>query len=367
MDTSLLTTSSFWSDATPFAAGDIPDLPELVGHVLFETSGSSGNPKWVALSKQVLLVSAAAVNQHLLVTRESCWGLALPLNHVGGFGIVARAYEAGCRLAQYAGRWQPIVFRDWLANTEVTHTSLVPTQVHDLVKANLTAPLTLLAIVVGGGHLDTATGRAARDLGWPVLASYGMSEAASQIATQGLDLLAAPYKPAPISLLPIWQAELTPDGLLAISGPALFSGYVRDGEFTPRISAWHLTSDRVALENRKLTPISRADTLVKVLGELVDPESIERELISLSRGQLAPGTFAVIAVPDPRAGNMLVPVFESSVDAGTMESILAIYERQAAGFRKLGHRVMIGSFPRSSLGKIRRTELTAMVTTTSLI
>ncbi len=366
MDTSLLTKSDFWQDPQPFAAGDIPDLPELAGHLLFETSGSSGNPKWVALSKQALLVSAAAVNQHLQVTRESCWGLALPLNHVGGFSIRAGAFDGGCLLQKNDRRWEPAFFRDWLASAGITHTSLVPTQVHDLVKANLVAPSTLFAVVVGGGYLDPATGRAARDLGWPVLASYGMTEAASQIATQGLDLLTAPYHPAPISLLPIWQAEQTPDGLLRISGPALFSGYLRNGEFTPRITPWHVTSDRVGLENGKLTPISRADTLVKVLGELVDPESIERELISLSCGQLAPGTFAVIAIPDPRAGKALVPVFGSSVDAGIVNCVLALYEKQAIGFRKLGRPVVINHFPHSSLGKLKRAELASRIADLSI-
>jgi o-succinylbenzoate---CoA ligase len=361
MDPPLLIDRDFWNDPRPFAAGKIPDLPELAGHVLFETSGTSGDPKWVALSKQALLVSAAAVNQHLQVTRESCWGLALPLNHVGGFGIVARVHYAGCRLEHTDSRWQPDFFRNWLANAEVTHTSLVPTQVHDLVKTRLTAPSTLRAVVVGGGHLDPMIGQAARELGWPILASYGMSEAASQIATQGLDSLTKPYHSAPIPLLPIWQAETTPAGLLSISGPALFSGYVSTGEFMPRISEWHLTSDRVKLRDRHLTPVSRADTLVKVLGELVDPESIERELIALSRGDLLPGTFAIIAIPDSRMGMALVPVFEASVATGSIDSLLARYDKQAAGFRRLGLPLIMAHFPRSSLGKLKRSELATMI------
>ena len=32
---------------------------------------------------------AGAVNRHLAVGRDSCWGLALPVNHVGGFGVAA--------------------------------------------------------------------------------------------------------------------------------------------------------------------------------------------------------------------------------------------------------------------------------------
>lgn len=346
MDASLLTSSGFWS--------------ELTGHVLFETSGSSGVPKSVAISKQALLASAAAVNLHLAVTRDSCWGLVLPLHHVGGFGVAARAYAAGCGLQEFGQRWEPGSFRDWLETHGITHTSLVPTQVHDLVKARLTAPANLQAIVVGGGHLEPATGQAARDLGWPVLASYGMSEASSQIATQTLASLKQPYQSAPIPLLPIWEARVSGDGLLEISGPALFSGYVTDGKFTPRESAWHTTSDRVLLEGRTITPVGRADTLVKVLGELVDPEAIERELISLSQGQLAPGTIAVIAIPDERAGNALVPVFESSVSREIIDSTLALYQHQAPGFRRLRPAAVVAEFPRSELGKLRRNELAAI-------
>ncbi len=354
MDASLLTSPEFWNE--PVAV-----TPELTGHVLFETSGSSGVPKSVAISKPALLASAAAVNRHLAVTRDSCWGLVLPLHHVGGFGVAARAYEAGCRLQQFAQRWEPGSFRDWLETHGVTHTSLVPTQVHDLVKVNLTAAANLQAIVVGGGHLEPATGQAARDLGWPVLASYGMSEASSQIATQTLDSLTHPYQSAPIPLLPIWEARVSADGRLEISGPALFSGYVSGGKFTPRESAWHTTSDRVLLENRALTPLARADTLVKILGELVDPEAIERELISLSEGKLAPGTFAVIAVPDERAGSALVPVFEASVSPETIESTLALYQQQAPGFRRLRPAAVVADFPRSELGKLRRNELAAII------
>lgn len=353
MDASLLTSVEFWNEP-------VSVTQELTGHVLFETSGSSGVPKSVAISKPALLASAAAVNRHLAVTRESCWGLVLPLHHVGGFGVAARAYEAGCGLHEFGQRWEPGLFRDWLETHGVTHTSLVPTQVHDLVKAKLTAPAKSQAIVVGGGHLEPATGQAARDLGWPVLASYGMSEASSQIATQTLDSLKQPYQSAPIPLLPIWEARVSEDGLLEISGPALFSGYVTGGKFTPRESAWHTTSDRVLLENRALTPLGRADTLVKILGELVDPEAIERELISLSGGQLAPGTFAVIAIPDERAGSALVPVFEASVSRKVIDSALALYENQASGFRRLRPATVIADFPRSDLGKLRRSELTAI-------
>ncbi len=351
MDPLVLTTDAFWHDPAPIIAGD----RELAGHVLFETSGSSGTPKSVALSKSALLASAAAVNRHLQVSPNSRWGLALPAHHVGGFGVAARCYQSGAKLCIYQGKWNATRFRDWLHDQNVTHTSLVPAQVHDLVALNLPSPPSLIAIVVGGGRLESGLGRRARDLGWPVLASYGMTEAGSQIATQSLAELAQPYNPAPILLLPIWDARTTPDSRLEISGPALFSGYVIAGKYHPRESEWHLTEDRVELEGGYLTPLGRADTFVKILGELADTAAIERELMECC-GRLG-SNFAVIAFPHERSEHSLVPVFESSVEPATAIAAIEAYNSRCPGFRRLGAAVFVPRFPRSELGKIRRGEL----------
>ena len=373
MDAFVLTTSAFWDDLTPVAAGSfpgaIPACPELRGHVLFETSGSSDTPQWIALSKMALLASAAAVNRQLEVTPASCWGRVLPLCHVGGFGVAARAFAAGCGFRDCGWRWSAGAFAQWLTDHPVTHTSLVPAQVHDLVHAGLHAPPSLRAIVVGGGRLDEATGQAARALGWPVLASYGMTEAASQIATQEPAALDTFYQPAPIPLLPIWQAAITPDLTLGIAGPALFSGWlVRENAawvFKSRASEWHLTQDRVALANRCLTPLGRADLRVKVLGELVDLEAIERALAVLADGGFPPGRFAVVAVPDARAEHALVPVFDGAVDAALIAAVLTRYAARTPGLLRLRPPVILAHFPHSPLDKPRRAEIVAALRASS--
>ncbi|MCU0781617.1 MAG: AMP-binding protein [Akkermansiaceae bacterium] len=362
MNALLLIDPAFWQDEKPFAPagwdGGWPELPDLAGMVLFATSGSGGAPKMLALSKSALLLSAAAVNCHLGVDAESCWGLALPWHHVGGFGVIARAFEAACRLARFELRWDAAAFRDWLARESVTHVSLVPTQVHDLVAAKLGAPPALRAVVVGGGRLDAATGRAARALGWPVLASYGMTEAGSQIATQGLEALAASYQPAPLAILPIWDTRLGADGRLEISGPALFAGTLVSAgcgwRFVRREGAWHTTADRVALAGGELTPLGRVDAAVKVLGELVDPGMVEQELLDCGEGRLRPGSFVVLAEPDVRAGHRLVPVFEDAVPAALVEATLAGYHARVPGFRRLQPPRRVAAIPRSPLGKVRR-------------
>lgn len=365
MDPELLTRSEFWNDPALAVAGDfcgeIAGISNLSGLVIFATSGSSGEPKWIAQSKPALLESAAAVNAHLAVKSSSCWGLALPIYHVGGFGVAARVYASGCRLEIFARRWDARNFHGWLAQRRVTHLSLVPTQVHDLVAANLRAPSGLTAVVIGGGHLDERTGQAARALGWPVLVSYGMTEAGSQIATQGFDDLTATFRSAPLPILPIWQTRTGPDERLEIAGPALFSGVIEkrgnSWSFRPRETEWHVTADRVLLDDRLLTPLGRADLWIKVLGELVDPQAIECELVELSGGRMAAGDFVVIPLPDERAGHRLVPVLDVAAKSDVFAEVMQAYQQHAVGFRRLQDPVWIEDFPRSSLGKPRRAEI----------
>lgn len=335
--------AAFWSDG---------------GSVPFQTSGSTGAAKQIVLTKESLLLSAQAVNAWLRVDAASVWGLALPLHHVGGFGVAARAYAAGCGLAVFEGKWDAARFTEWIAEKGVTHVSLVPTQIHDLLAAGLQAPPSLIAVVVGGGKLSEESGQAARDNGWPVLASYGMTEAASQIATQSIELLQTPYTDSPLELLPIWEAEETPEGLLRIKGEALFAGTLENGTFRRREGEWFITQDRVRVTARTLTPQGRADSRVKVMGELIDVEAIEKRFLGLAHGTVREGTFAVIAIPDPRCENVLIAVFENDCP----EEIIAAYQIQAPGPERFTRWIAMESFPRTDLGKLRRDELRRICT-----
>jgi O-succinylbenzoic acid--CoA ligase len=354
MEARALTGPEFWESDTPVMMGGGPAV-DVPGLVFFRTSGSTGAPKWIGLSRRALLVSAAAVNRHLGVTPASCWALSLPVDHVGGFGVAARVFESGCRLVEYGRKWNAADFASWLATSGATHLSLVPTQVHDLVAAGLRAPESLRAVVVGGGVLAEATGRAARELGWPVLASYGMTETGSQIATQGLQLLDLPYVPLPIPLLPCWEGRADDDGRILVKGEALFSGILvadEDGwKYEERRRQWHLTSDTGRFEGRSLFLTGRADTRVKILGELVDPAAVESELLALSPRK----DFVVAAVPDVRAGHRLVLVHEG--DDSFLSFILAEYHAACPGFRRIAACLPIERIPRSPLGKPLRKEL----------
>ena len=362
MEADTLISRQFWESGLAVLMGETAPPPrDIPGLVYFRTSGSTGEPTWIGLSRAALQASAEAVTTHLAVDRASCWVLTLPLYHVGGFGVAARTWQAGCRMIRSEGKWNPVSFTSWLGEGGGTHLSLVPAQVHDLVTAGLRAPASLRAVVVGGGILPEATGRAARDLGWPVLASYGMTEAGSQIATQRLELLDETYVREPMDLLSCWEARTEDSGRIELRGPALFSGTLRrEGDrwkYEERSGDWFATSDSGIIEGAQIRVTGRADARVKILGELVDPLAVEAEILALSEGRIGPGDAVVVPVGDARSEHKLVLIHHRAADAAVLEEIVAAYHARCPGFRRIARVTLLEEIPRSPLGKPLRTVL----------
>jgi O-succinylbenzoic acid--CoA ligase len=266
----------------------IADQAGLSDHTIFQTSGSTDEPKFVCLSREALEVSARAVNCHLGADASDTWLLVLPEFHVGGFSIPLRARISGSRVISMSGKWNAAEGARLAA--EATLVSLVPTQLHDLVETGLKCPLKLRAAIIGGGRLLPDLRERAVALGWPVRETYGMTEAASQIASED-DF-------GSMIILPIWRTRTSSDSRLSISGEALFSGYIAGGKFEPA-GEWFETSDIVTLENGALTFTGRADDTVKIMGELVNIAELERHL---------PADAVIGTIPDTRRENQLVLV-----------------------------------------------------------
>lgn len=320
---------------------------EIRGHVFFQTSGTTGRAKWVALSKDALLESARMVLWHLGVEVGARWCLALPTFHVGGFGILARAYAGQGGVDHFTEKWSAEAFTAFLAKQGSSYVSLVPTQVSDLVRTGCRAPMTLRAVIVGGGAIDPALVQQAASLGWLILPSYGMTEAASQIATGGSE-------PGWLRVIDGWQVRTTDEGILEWKGAAAFTAYVEasDAGFSlrdPKVDGWFRTEDRVELRDGQLKVLGRSDLQIKILGELVDVVEIEHRLASLCGVGVV-----VLPVADERRGFRLQPVFEKSVPD------ICFHER-FTGVDRLEDAVAVPAFPRSELGKIMRAELMKLV------
>ena len=322
--------------------------------LVIATSGSSGNAKFVVLPKSAILASARAVNAHCGLTRDDRWLGGLSTFHVGGLGIYARAYCSGASV--FPMEWDSwtrdgSALIDAIERTQATLTSLTPVHLYDLVSAGVTCPRTLRGVFLGGGRIDATLVIGARDLGWPIWATYGMSEAASQIATSidgRIDWL---------SLLPLWQCRADADGRLAIRGAALFSGHAakQEGRWsfdTARDEdGWYVTGDRCELRESELRFLGRCDDVVKVSGELI---SLSRLNLRVAECGL---TGAVVAVPERRRENELVLVIE-----GGGGDCLGRLNDGLAPIEQVSRVVVVEHLPRTDLGKLDFGKITELAT-----
>jgi O-succinylbenzoic acid--CoA ligase len=267
--------------------------------VLF-TSGSSGAPKGVELSRAAFVASAQASAARLGWQPEDRWLLSLPLAHVGGLSILTR-----CLLAR-----RPVVLAPSLDPTEllarierqrVTLVSLVAAQLRRWLDASPTSepPPALRAILLGGGPCPPTLLDEAAERGWPVLATYGLTETCSQIATQppGWRPTAADGAGPPLSGIGVRIR----DGAIQVRGPVLLSSYIPASLHSSPLSpdGWLATGDLGALDERgNLHVLGRLDDLIITGGENVAPLEVEQ---ALSR---CPGVRAalVFGVADPTWG-----------------------------------------------------------------
>jgi O-succinylbenzoic acid--CoA ligase len=324
------------------------EVPSLRAHLWIATSGTTGALRLVALSKQAILSSARAVNLHLDATSSDTWACVLPTFHVGGLGIHARAMLTKSRVITLD--WDARQFVQTATTEHVTLASLVPAQVRDLVALDDHAPRSMRAIVVGGGAMPHDLYAAARDRGWPVLPSYGMTEAGSQIAT-------ARGESEELHVLPHVDVRVEADQRLAFRGSSLLTGYAhfdhrgRAVFADPKVDGWFVSEDRGEVEGDVLRLLGRAGAFVKIGGESVDLARLDAILDSVRQTADA----AIIAVPDDRLGH----VIHLAAATDDVNRIVESFNARVLPFERIRAVRRVTAIPRSPLGKLLRSRLLA--------
>jgi len=265
------------------------------------TSGTSGEPKGVMLSRRALVAAARASEANLGWTSDDRWVLCMPLAHVGGFSVLVRCLLARRTivLAPWTGSPKPLLAS--IERHRATLLSVVPTMLRAIFEATPgeRLPGSLRAVLVGGDATppDLLVEGARR--GAPLLTTYGMSEACAQVATL------APGEPAldagvgrPLSGIEVRIVE----GEIAVRGPTLFDGYLGESKAPFDGEGWFRTGDLGRLDALgRLHVTGRATDRIVTGGENVDPLEVEQVLA------LHPSvaTACVFGRPDARWGEIV--------------------------------------------------------------
>ncbi|HEX2876545.1 MAG TPA: AMP-binding protein [Polyangiaceae bacterium] len=344
---------------TGVVPGALPVISDANALAFIPTSGSTGTPRLVELSRGAVVASAEASAQNLGWEPNDRWLLCLPLAHTGGLSIVLRCLLARrTALLFEPGPSGVLAQLDALLQVaqRATLMSLVPSVLSELLDAGFAPAHGLRAVLVGGAGCSPALAQRAHTAQVPLLTSYGLTETASQVVTRryGERFDPLPERDGVVSSgHPLPGVELRFDAeTLAIRSPSLFSGYLGEASSGVGADGFLRTTDRGELgKNGELYVRGRSDDVIISGGENVDPLEVEAALLSL------PGVKAacVFGSPSARFGQVVSAVLVSANAALAEPSHLAELLADRLARHKLPRRALLAqNLPLTLAGKIDR-------------
>ncbi len=338
-----------------------PSQPALV---MF-TSGTSGRAKAAILRFANLEAGARASTRRLGTDASDRWLLCLPLSHMGGLAIVVRAAVDGAAVVVHE-RFDVHAVDRSIDCDGVTRISLVPTTLKRLLDARgqHRPPSSLRTVLVGGAAAPAALLERARAAGLPAVASYGLTETASQLVTATPDdppdgRVGRPLEGSRIRLVDESGVECAPgeEGEIQVAGPMVFAGYLGDPAASVRAfdGEWFRTGDigRVELDGG-LRVIDRRTDLVVSGGENVYPAEVEAALLE----HPAVAEVAVWRREDSDLGHRVVAWVVPAPGAALAADQLRLHCRERlAGYKTPRDIELVSELPRNAMGKVVRARL----------
>jgi acyl-[acyl-carrier-protein]-phospholipid O-acyltransferase/long-chain-fatty-acid--[acyl-carrier-protein] ligase len=304
---------------------DLPDSgPDEEAALLF-TSGTSGQPKGVALSNTNILANYGQIADTSFLRKDDRLLSALPLFHSFGLTmglffpllsgrtiVTALTPLDSDRIAEAARQGLPTV----LLST--------PTFLRSYIKRIPRDAFGTLRLAVAGAErlpAETAAAFRAR-FGCPVLEGYGLTEASPVVSLNvpnppcgvGASSLQQGHKEGSVGRLvpglsmrlldPETEAPTRDRGLLAVRGANIVSGYLENADPGKFRDGWFLTGDIVRVDEEGFIFIEgRSSRFSKIGGEMVSHSAIE---IALSTSLPGEEQDCVLGLPCPDKGERLV-------------------------------------------------------------
>jgi O-succinylbenzoic acid--CoA ligase len=261
----------------------------------------------------------------------------------------------------------------------VSMVSLVSTQLHRLLASDHKLKGSKLRVILLGGMLaDPWLVAAARTSRIPIVTTYGMTETASQVATQLLSDMKSLIGPCHDVGPPLANVEIKLVGEeIVVRGPMLFDGYVSDAvsgtSQTGPVSVhgpasvgpilrdgWFHTGDWGRIDkNGRLTVRGRFSDRIVTSGENLAPAEVERVLEALPAIERA----CVFGIPDAIRGEQVAAalILREGFTLDQAEFEWQITQRLAS-FKRPRAVTIISEFVMTSTGKLDRaaTARTAM-------
>ena len=349
--------------------------------LVLHTSGTTSRPKMVPLSQRNVTASAHHIVDTLRLTPSDCSLNVMPLFHIHGLmaGLLA-PLAAGASVFCSPG-FNAIDFFRWMAAAKPTWYTAVPTM-HQAILAHadqhraIIERVPLRFIRSSSAALAPAVmRRLERTFKTPVIESYGMTEAAHQVASNPLPPAVrkpgtvGPTAGPQIAIMDTEHRLLGPGvaGEVVIRGPNVTAGYANDSEastvaFT---DGWFHTGDQGVLdEDGYLTITGRLKEIINRGGQKISPKEVDEALMD-HPDVVSVATFPL---PHPTLGEEIGAVVVAAPGMILTEQALAHFLSGRLAAYKIPRRFVIASeIPNGPTGKVQRQSLAAALGLTQVV
>lgn len=339
------------------------------------TSGTAARPKMVPLTQRNVCLSAHNAGRVLSLARHDRLLNVLPLFHAHGLisGLLT-ALAAGSSVICTEG-FDAASFFGWMRELQPTWYTAVPTIHRALLTAAEANPdrvrsSSLRVIRSASASLAPAilNGLEAT-FGVPVLETYGMTEAASQIAANPFELrkIGSVGRAAGPEIAIMDETGRTlasgERGEIMLRGPNVSRGYYNDEAATEAAfrDGWFRTGDLGYLDaDGYLFIVGRIKDVINRGGQKISPLEVEEVLLS-HPAVLEAGVFAI---PHPKLGENVAAVVVLRPNSEATSDQLRQFARKRLAAYKLPSLIRsVAALPKGASGKVKRNALAELIAT----
>jgi O-succinylbenzoic acid--CoA ligase len=270
------------------------------------TSGSTGSPKIISVTRNQLKASAQLTITALRLHKNQTALICLDTRYIAGIMMIIRSLEAGMNMMLVEPCSNPLAQVD--QDLAIDFTALVPLQVETILHSSYRKQFEKIkSILIGGAALNQRTINELKSLSCHCYATYGMTETLSHIALQKLN------------------GSDAQDNFEALSGIALS----KDERGCLVIHAPHLSNIPIVTNDlvEFVTPsafrwLGRADNIINTGGVKVIPEKIEASIGLILDNFNISTRFFIAGLPDPLLGQSVTLIMEGDVLPVHLEELL---------------------------------------------
>ncbi|MBT8327327.1 MAG: AMP-binding protein [Bacteroidia bacterium] len=304
---------------------------------ILESSGSTGAPRKIELSRELLIWSCEETKKRLKLENEKVF-CCLPIQKTGGFMQVIRALHFGWEIYLTEPHQNPFETEE---NLDCTMTSITPYQLTKIMAESEDSLNSFRNVIIGGSHIEPDSIEAiekfnSKNPNVTFWESYGMTETASHIALRNISEKEKLFTPNEGVTVETIHGQL---GLEIVPLGLRFE-----------------TTDLVVIRNNQFKILGRVDDVINSGGLKIHPAEIEPQIKDILRGLRINRRLYLGKKSNHDLGEMAVLVIEGTPIKDS-EFVLEVLRRELPTYMSPKELIFVDKIRTTTNGKLIRSSI----------